>query len=151
MDPVQLAEERPHPDRLRRHLDPEKLLDRQHEGELVRLERDVVHARRVRDRLPPRLLLHRLLEARVEVADHGLEADDRLAVQLDDEPENAVHRRVVGAEVDLEDVRGLASVFRHGEDGRNRRGNAGSCVDLGVAGDGHQTSSENRTGSPPIG
>ena len=48
----------------------EQLLDREHEDELVVLERDVVDPRRVRDRLPPRLLLHVLLEAGVEVADH---------------------------------------------------------------------------------
>ena len=69
VDPVQLAEQRAHPGRLRRHLDLEELLDREHEDELVVLERDVVDPLRVRDRLPPRLLLHVLLEARVQVAD----------------------------------------------------------------------------------
>ena len=150
VDAVQLGEQRPHPDRLRRHLDAEQLLDRHHERELVRLERDVVHARRVRDRLPPGLLLHRLLEARVEVADDRLEADDGLAVQLEDEPEHAVHGRVVGAEVDLEDVRRAAELLGHLDHRRDRRGDARSLVDAGGC-DGHQTSSEKRTGSPPIG
>jgi hypothetical protein len=40
------------------------------EDELVVLEGDVVDPLRVRDRLPPRLLLHVLLEAGVQVADH---------------------------------------------------------------------------------
>ena len=84
----------------------EQLLDREHEDELVVLERDVVDPLRVRDRLPPRLLLHVLLEAGVEVADHGLEPDDVLAVQVDDQAQHAVRRRVVRPEVDRHDVAG---------------------------------------------
>ena len=80
VDPVQLAEEHAHPRRLRRHLEVEQLLDREHEDELVVLEREVVDPLRIRDRLPPRFLLHVLLEAGVEVADHGLQPDDALAV-----------------------------------------------------------------------
>ena len=104
VDPVQLAEQHSHPGRLRRDLDAEQLLDREHEDELVVLEGDVVDPLGVRDRLPPRLLLHVLLEAGVQVADHRAQADDVLAVQVDDEPQDAVRRRVVRAEVDLEDV-----------------------------------------------
>ena len=104
VNPVQLAQQHPHPRRARRHLDVEQLLDREDEDELVVLERDVVDARRVRDRLPPRLLLHALLEARVQVADDGREPDDVLAVEVDDQPQHAVRRRVVRAEVDGEDV-----------------------------------------------
>ena len=87
-------------DRAARHLDPEQLLDREDVEELVRVERDVVDARRVRDRLPPRLGLHVLLEAGVQVADDRADARDRLAVEVDDEPEDAVRRRVVRPEVD---------------------------------------------------
>ena len=61
----------------RGHLQREQLLDREDEDELVVLEGDVVDPLRVRDRLPPRLLLHVLLEAGVEVADDGPDADDR--------------------------------------------------------------------------
>ena len=106
VDPVQLAEERPHPGRLRRDLELEQLLDREHEDELVVLERDVVDPLRVRDRLPPRLLLHVLLEAGVQVADDRAQPDDALAGEVDDEAEDAVRRRMVRAEVDLEDVLG---------------------------------------------
>ena len=94
---------------------PEELLDREHEGELVDLEGEVVDPLRVRDGLPPRLLLHVLLEARVEVADDRLDALDALAVQLDDQPEDAVRGGVVRPEVDLEDVVVLA-------EGRGRPG-----------------------------
>src|SRR5207244_8998154 len=82
VNPVQLAEEHAHPSRLRRHRDAEQLLDREHEDELVVLERDVVDPLRIRDRLPPSLLLHVLLEAGVQVADnsahtaYGLDVDE---------------------------------------------------------------------------
>jgi hypothetical protein len=125
---VELREERAHPRGLARHVDAEQLLDRKHEDELVVLERDVVDAWGVRDRLPPRLLLHVLLEARVEVADHGLQADDRLAVELDHEPEHAVRRRMVRAEVDFEDVARVAQLLRHGQDRRHRRRDARPLV-----------------------
>ena len=64
VDAVELGHRHPRPRRAARHLDPEELLDRKHVQELVRVERDVVDPRRVRDRLPPRLVLHVLLEAR---------------------------------------------------------------------------------------
>ena len=86
----------------------EQLLDREHEDELVVLEGDVVDPLRVRDRLPPRLVLHVLLEAGVQVADDRAQADDALAVEVDDEAQHAVRRRVVRPEVDLQDVFGVA-------------------------------------------
>ncbi len=138
-------------------LDPEQLLDREHEDELVVLEGDVVDPRRVRDRLPVGLRLHVLLEAGVEVADHRLEAHDALAVQLDDEAEDAVRGRVVRPEVDLEDVAALAQRRIDLEHGRDRARDARALVDRGpraVLGDGDRhrySSSENRTGSPPSG
>jgi hypothetical protein len=88
----------------------------------------------------------------VEVADDGGEADDLLAVEIDDEPEDAVRRRVVGPEVDLEDVALLADVVGDLEDGRDRRGDARPLVDPRLLDDRQRYSSpENRTGSPPIG
>ena len=65
---------------------------------------DVVDPRRVRDGLPPGLRLHVLLEAGVQVADDRADARDRLAVEVDDEAQDAVRGRVVGPEVDREDV-----------------------------------------------
>ena len=90
VDAVQLGERHPGPDRAARDLDAEELLDRQHVQELVRVERDVVDARRVGHRLPPGLVLHVLLEARVQVADHRADSRDGLAVEVDDESQHAV-------------------------------------------------------------
>jgi hypothetical protein len=153
VDPVQLAEQRPHPAGLFRHLEVEQLLDGKHEDELVVLERDVVDARPVRDAFPPRLVLHRLLEAGVEVTDDRADSDDLLAVEVDDEAQHAVRRRMVRAEVDLKDVAGLLELRRHSEDRRNRRGDARPRVDSLRGDDGHDrySSPEKRTGSPPIG
>ena len=108
---------------------PEELLDREDEGELVDLEREVVDPLRVRDRLPPRLLLHVLLEARVEVADDGLDALDPFAVQLHDEAEDAVRGGVVRPEVDLEDVAFLAESRVDLQDRRDRARDPGAGVD----------------------
>ena len=102
-----------------RHVELEQLLDREHEGELVDLEGDVVDPLRVRDALPPGLALHRLLEAGVEVADHGRDPRHVLAVEVDDEPQHAVRGGVVGAEVDREDLveRVLGRIdLEHGRD-----------------------------------
>jgi hypothetical protein len=151
VDPVQFTEERPHPARLLGNLHAEELFDREDEDELVVLERDVVDPGCVRDPLPVRLGLHVLLEARVEVADHRLQADDALAVQVDDQSEDAVRRGVVRPEVDLEDVPRLAEGGIDLEHGRDRRGDARALVDLRPGGDRHYSASEKRTGSPPSG
>jgi hypothetical protein len=163
VDAVQLAEERAHPRRLLRHLEREQLLDGEHEDELRVLIADVVDALRVGHALPPRLVLHRLLEAGVQVADHGVEADDLLAVEVDDQAEHAVRRRVVRAEVDPQDVARCERLRRHVEDRRHplrdarafirRREDDGPVAHAarGLLGrDGH-SASENRTGSPPSG
>ena len=104
VDAVELGHRHPRPGRAARHLDAEELLDREDVEELVRVEGDVVDARRVRDRLPPRLVLHVLLEPGVEVADDRADAGDRLAVEVDDQAQDAVRRGVVRPEVDAEDV-----------------------------------------------
>jgi hypothetical protein len=168
VDAIELAEAHPHPGRLLGHLETEQLLEREHEDQLVVLEGDVVDPLRVRDRLPPRLRLHVLLEAGVEVADDGAQAHDLLAVQIDDEPEDAVRGRVVRPEVDLEDVAGRGQLGRDGHDRRGRAGDARALVDARAAHDArvqasgeladralerrrHYSSPENRTGSPPSG
>jgi hypothetical protein len=152
VDPVQLGQAHPHPGRLLRHLEPEQLLDREHEDQLVRLEGEVVDPLRVGDRLPPALLLHVLLEAGVQVADHRAEADDVLAVQVDDEPQHTVGRGMVRAEVDLEQVFGAPQLLGHLQDRRDRRRDARPLVDPGaLRRDRHYSSPEKRTGSPPIG
>ena len=139
--------------RLRRDLDVEQLLDREHERELVGLVAEVVHPGRVRNRLPPRLLLHVLLERGVQVADRRREADDLLAVQLGDQAQHAVGRRMVRAEVDLEQLARLAQRLGHLQHGRDRRGDPRSLVHRPrrLGRDRHYSSPEKRTGSPPIG
>ncbi|MGZ8894553.1 MAG: hypothetical protein ACXW1X_07785, partial [Candidatus Aminicenantales bacterium] len=154
VDPGQLAQRHPHPDGLARCLQLQQLLDREHEDELVVLEGDVVDAGRIGDALPPCLLLHRLLEARVQVADDGLEPDDVLAVEVDDQAQDAVRGGVVRAEVDGEHV--LQPRVRL-EDRRHalrdpRAGVRTAAADRdAMLDDGHYSAPENRTGSPPIG
>ena len=134
VDPVQLREQHAHPRRPGRDLDVEQLLDCENEDELVVLERHVVDARRIRDRLPPALLLHALLEAGVQVADDGGEPDDFLAVQIDDQPQHAVRGGMVRPEVHREDVLRRPQVFAHLEHARDRRGDTRSLVDLRTLG-----------------
>ena len=68
---------------------------------VVRRGRDVVHPVRVGDDHRERLGLEELLRAAVEVADVGAGRDDPLAVDLQDEAEDAVRRRVLRPEVEL--------------------------------------------------
>ena len=152
VDAVQLAQQHPHPGRLLRDLELQQLLDREHEHELVVLEPDVVDALGVRDPLPPRLLLHRLLEPGVQIADHRGEADDLLAAQVDDQAKHAVRRRVVRPEVDLQDVAAFAEPLVHVQHRRDRMRDPRAFVDPRPWRDSHRYSSpEKRTGSPPIG
>ena len=90
VDAVELGERHARPGRAARHLQPEQLLDRHDVHELVRLEREVVDPRRVRDVLPPGLRLHVLLEAGVQISDNRPYPRDRLAVEVDDQPQHPV-------------------------------------------------------------
>ena len=69
-------------------------------GRLLEHGREVVHARAERDALHPGAVLHVLLDAGVEVADARAGLGHRLAVDLEDEAEHAVRRRVLRAHVD---------------------------------------------------
>ena len=150
VDALQLGEDRADPLAAARHLEAEQLLDRHAEHELVAEERVVVGPGRVRDRLPVRLLLHVLLDARVHVADLVVQADDRLAVERRDEAQHAVRRRVVRAEVEQHRVRVVRRRDQHRRDRREHLG--GRVAERAVVGErAHQTSSENCTGSPPMG
>ena len=90
--------------RPRRHLDAHQLLDRQRVGEVVDGRRQVVVAVGDDHALLPAQRLHLLLDSRVQVADHRLDAADLLAVEVDDEPQHAVRRGMMRAEVDGEDL-----------------------------------------------
>ena len=129
----------------------EQLLDREDVDELVVLVRDVVDPRGVGDPLPVRLRLHVLLEPRVEVADDRLDPGDVLAVEVDDQAEDAVRRRVVRPEVDGEDVVEVVLGRVDDELRRAGRGDPRPLVDPRLGDDGHQRSPEKRTGSPPSG
>jgi hypothetical protein len=80
--------------------DAEQLLDGQAVRRLLEHRREVVHAGAERDALHPGAELHVLLDAGVQVADAGAGLGDRLAVELEDEAEHAVRRRVLRAHVD---------------------------------------------------
>ena len=80
--------------------DAEQLLDAEAVGRLLEHRREVVHAGAERDPLGPGAELHVLLDAGVQVADARAGLGDRLAVELEDEPQHAVGRRVLRAHVD---------------------------------------------------
>jgi hypothetical protein len=81
-------------------LDCEQLLDTQHERCLVVERRQVVHAGAERDALGPGSELHVLLDAGVQVADARPQLDHGLALDLEDESEHAMGRRVLRAHID---------------------------------------------------
>ena len=69
-------------------------------GGLVEHRREVVHAGAERHALRPGAELHVLLDAGVQVADARAGLGHRLAVELEDEAEHAVRRRVLRPHVD---------------------------------------------------
>ena len=80
--------------------DAEQLLDGQAVGRLLEHRRQVVHAGAERDALHPGAELHVLLDTGVQVADSRPGLGDGLAVELEDEAEHAVRRRVLRPHVD---------------------------------------------------
>ena len=83
-----------------RDLEAEQLLDRQHEAVLHAHRRAIIEPVEVGQRLGVGLVLDQLLGAAVEQADVRVDALDDLAVELHDQAEDAVRRRVLRAEVD---------------------------------------------------
>jgi hypothetical protein len=80
--------------------DPEELLDAQAVRGLVEERRQVVHAGHERDALRPRPVLEILLDSRVQVADPAAGVGDGLALDLENEAQDTVRRRVLGTHVD---------------------------------------------------
>ena len=80
--------------------DAEQLLDGEAEDGLVEERREVVHPGAERHALGPGAELHVLLDAGVQVADARAGLGHRLAVELEDEAEHAVRRRVLRTHVD---------------------------------------------------
>ena len=104
-DPVQLEVDHPQVLRARRHLEVEQPLDRHAEGHRVEVVGEVVHPLDERDDLPVGLVLARLLDARVDVADDRLHVEDGLALERQQQAQHPVRRRVVRAHVDREELR----------------------------------------------
>jgi hypothetical protein len=86
------------------HVDPDELLDGAAEGHRVEEVGQVVHPLDHRDGLPVRLVLARLLDAGVQVADDRLDVADDLALERDEQPQHAVRGRVVRAHVEREQL-----------------------------------------------
>ena len=108
-DPVELHQQDPHHLRLLRDvvLDVEEPLHAEAVGRLVVERRQVVHPGAERDALRPGAELHVLLDAGVQVADAAAGLGDRLALELEDQPEHAVRGRVLRAHVDDDAVLAL--------------------------------------------
>jgi hypothetical protein len=81
-------------------LDAEQPLDPEAVGRLVEDRREVVHARHEGDALGPGAELAALLDAGVQVADDDAGLGDRLAVELQHQPQHAVRGGVLRAHVD---------------------------------------------------
>jgi hypothetical protein len=103
-DAVELGEDHAHALRALGHPCAHELLGAEHVGQVVSEGVDVVHPVRVRDDLLVRAVLHRLLEAGVEVADHGADAGDALAVEVDHEAQHAVGAGVLRTDVDAHEL-----------------------------------------------
>ncbi len=93
-----------HTDKLpaERHFDSQKLFDCQGKSVLLIHRRHVVEAIEIRDGLKIRLGLDQLFGATMQQADMGIDALDHFAVELEDEPQNTVSRRMLRAEVNVE-------------------------------------------------
>ncbi len=90
--------------------DPEQLLDRQAVGGLVEEAGQVVHAGDERRALGPAAVLEVLLDAGVQVADAAAGLLHALALELEDQPQDAVGGRVLRAHVDHDALVGHARV-----------------------------------------
>ena len=119
--PVELGQQGAGPGGPLGHLHAEHRLDPQHHPELVAERREPVVPVGQHDDLPVVAHLEQLLRAAVHVADDRLGADDALAVDHDPQPQDAVGRRVLRADVEHH-VRGgeAAGAHAHGELSRRR-------------------------------
>ncbi len=87
------------------HLEVEQLLDREHDADVRRQRREVVHPVGVGDELQVGAVLGDLLHAAVQVAEVRHALTDALAVELQHQPQHAVGRRVRRPHVDGHDIR----------------------------------------------
>ena len=84
------------------HRDPQEFLDGHRVAVLLRHHRHVVQPVKVRERLLVVFVLDQFFGAAVQEPDVGVGARDALSVELEDEAEDAVRRRVLRPEVERE-------------------------------------------------
>ena len=84
------------------NLNAQQTLDRQAEGVLLIHRRHIVEAVEIGDVLEVGAVLHQLFSAAMQQADMRVNPLDHFAVQLQHKTQNAVGRRVLGSEVDIE-------------------------------------------------
>jgi hypothetical protein len=84
-----------------RDLDVEQLLEGQDAGPLAEERADVLERVEIGDRVVVVGVLAQLLDAAMEIAEDRVKVDDDLAVELENDPEHAVGRRVLRPHVDV--------------------------------------------------
>ncbi len=110
-DARQLGEQHANVLRALGDFDSEKLFGREAEGEIIRERREIVDAVGERDALRIRFRFAGFLDARVQVADHGLGGEDGLAVELEDHAQHAMGRRVLRPHVEDHRLGGASRRF----------------------------------------
>ena len=128
-DAVELGEHRPQPHGALGHLHAEHLLDREDDAELVAERAEPVVAVGEHDDLPVVADLEELLRATVHVADDRLGLHDALAVEGEAQPEHAVGRRVLRADVEHH-VGRREPAGADGDRGRPRRRRSGMAPSM---------------------
>jgi hypothetical protein len=103
-DPVELEVDHAQVLGARGHLHLGQFLDRRAERHRVEVVGEVVHALDHRDDLPVGLVLCRLLDPRVHVADDRFHVSHDLALQRHQQPQHAVRGGVVRAEVQRQEL-----------------------------------------------
>ena len=100
VDALQLGEQHANPLHAIGHLEAEQLLDREAVRVGVGLRAQVIHALDERNDLLKFLLLRRLLDAGVQIADGRRRRHDGLAIELEHQPEHAMRAGVLRPHVD---------------------------------------------------
>ena len=104
----------PHPLRLRWNLEAQQLFNRQTVGEVVSHGAEIVDAIGKRNDLLIELGLAGLLDSGVEVADLRHDAHDSFAIDLEDKPQHAMGRRMLGPHVQDKSFLLTCNRFEHG-------------------------------------
>jgi hypothetical protein len=100
VDALQLGEQHADPLHAIGHLEAEQFFDREAIRVRVGLRAQVVHALDERNDLLELLLLRRLLDARVQIADRRRRRDDGLSIELEHQAQHAMRAGVLRPHVD---------------------------------------------------